>query len=53
LPEHAGALCAFIETQDGARLSGSRRCAARAAAHDNGFEVADDLLADLRRRAGE
>ncbi|MGE0724999.1 MAG: Ldh family oxidoreductase [Alphaproteobacteria bacterium] len=45
-------LLAAIEAQDGVRLPGSRRLAARARAETEGVEIPDKLLADLRRRAG-
>ena len=45
------ALSADVESQPGARLPGDRRHASRAEAHADGVEIADDLLAELRRRA--
>ena len=45
------ALVANVLSQPGTRLPGDRRHAKRAAAHEHGVEIAEDLLADLRRRA--
>ena len=41
-----------MTAEDGARLPGDRRLAARSAAARDGVEVPDDLMAELRRRSG-
>lgn len=46
-------LLSAITDQPGARLPGARRLAARRDARRSGVEVADGLLADLGRRAGD
>ncbi|NIM27225.1 MAG: Ldh family oxidoreductase [Gammaproteobacteria bacterium] len=46
------ALVADVHSQAGARLPGDRRYAKRADARARGVEIGDDLLAELRRRAG-
>ncbi len=46
-------LLGAILAQDGTRLPGDRRIAARAKAAEDGISIPDDLAADLRRRAGQ
>ena len=46
-------LLGAITDQPGARLPGARRLEARERARGSGVEVADGLLADLGRRAGD
>ena len=46
------ALVAEVDAQPGTRLPGDRRHEKRAAAREQGVEIADDLLAELRQRAG-
>ncbi len=45
-------LTAAVLAQNGARLPGDRRLAARQKARENGISISDDLHADLIRRAG-
>jgi (2R)-3-sulfolactate dehydrogenase (NADP+) len=47
-----GALTGAILAQEGTRLPGDRRLAARARAQADGIAISDDLLADLVKRAG-
>ena len=48
-----GELATAVLDQPGTRLPGERRLKLRAAAHANGIKVAPELLAELRRRAGQ
>jgi (2R)-3-sulfolactate dehydrogenase (NADP+) len=50
--ERVEALVADVSAQPGTRLPGERRHASRAAARAHGVEIGEDLLAELRRRAG-
>lgn len=50
--ERVEALVAHVNSQPGTRLPGERRRANRAAARAHGVEIGEDLLTELRRRAG-
>ena len=49
---HVERLLADILSQEGARLPGDRRLAARERAQESGVEIPEGLAEDLRRRAG-
>jgi (2R)-3-sulfolactate dehydrogenase (NADP+) len=50
-PDRVEALVADVLSQPGTRVPGDRRHAKRAAARAHGVAIAEDLLAELRRRA--